>query len=221
MSGLPRTMQLFLTDSHKQHLELVSKQDISVFREVCQIALDFVRNGPNLKAIVALSQEIEVPPQSLRLAIEGLIKLLIESFKNKLSSEDFTGSLQALGFREEQQDLLTKLYTEEGKILNVVGGSVTPPHFHNLDWRFEVQVASRSLLHQLTPLITMKLSLKDGETAPKGKESDSDSGAKKPSLQDHILQIDPVGLLHITGILEQALAEGSSRHCRRVQHSLE
>lgn len=69
-------------------------------------------------------------------------------------------------------------------------------------------MASRSLLHQVTPLITMDLQLKQDEEDGQGKH-------------EHILlQTDPTNLVHITEELEKALNESRSRHSRKIQRAL-
>ncbi|XP_071455390.1 COMM domain-containing protein 2 [Hetaerina americana] len=214
-------MLLFLTEAHKRHLGILSELSLSAFKDACTVASSYFKNGPDLKLVQETSQKLDLPPKQLQHAVEALVKLLLESFKNKLKADEFSRSSEALGFDDEQRELLLKIFEEEGKSLGQDGGLLIPPHFHNLEWRFEAQVASRSLMHQLCPLVTLNLQLKDTQIGPHEKVKINENSSKSTQIQTHTLQIDPVGLLHITGILEQALAEGSSRHCRRVQRSLE
>lgn len=65
-----------------------------------------------------------------------------------------------------------------------------PPH---------CQLASRSLRHQTIPTVVMKLHTED-------------CGKKDV----HVLQTDPVNLVHLTQTLEGALAEVKTQHCRRI-----
>ena len=73
-----------------------------------------------------------------------------------------------------------------------------------LEWRLDVKVASRMLRHQTTPEVMMKLSTTDehGETCSK------------------TLQTDPVNLLHMTQVLEGALKDVKSSHCRRIARTI-
>lgn len=65
------------------------------------------------------------------------------------------------------------------------------------------QIASRSLRRALEPTLLMKLQLeKEGET------------------KDIILEADPSNVLHMTEVLEQALQEAKSQHCRRIMRSI-
>ncbi|XP_046392415.1 COMM domain-containing protein 2 [Ischnura elegans] len=214
-------MLLFLTEAHKRHLGILSEQPLAAFKDICTVASSFFLNGPDVKLVQESSQKLEIPPQHLQHAVEALVKLLIESFRNKLKADEFSRTSQALGFSEEQRELLLKIFEDEGKRLGQHGGLLIPPHYHNLEWRFETQVASRSLMHQLTPLVTLRLQLKDSQTNRREKVETHENENKSTHVQTQTLQIDPVSLFHITGILEQALAEGSSRHCRRIQRSLE
>ena len=65
------------------------------------------------------------------------------------------------------------------------------------------QLASRSLRHQITPTITFKLHTKD---------------CGKTSTQ--VLQTDPVNLVHLTKVLDEALQEMKSPYCRRIVRNI-
>lgn len=65
------------------------------------------------------------------------------------------------------------------------------------------QLASRSLRHQVAPLVLLKLQTKDGEE-------------KKTTL----LQTDPVNLVHMTRVLEEALQEMKSGYFRRIARNI-
>lgn len=62
------------------------------------------------------------------------------------------------------------------------------------------QVASRALVDQMTPQVTMRLSI--------------ESSAGPDNI---LLQSDAATLLHMTDLLEQALTESKSQHFRKVQ----
>ena len=68
---------------------------------------------------------------------------------------------------------------------------------------FLFQLASRSLHHQVTPTITMKLQTKDGD---------------KTNTQ--ILQTYPVNLQKLTKVLDEALQEMKSPYCRRIVRNI-
>jgi len=38
------------------------------------------------------------------------------------------------------------------------------PHYHNLEWRFDIQLASRALQRQARPSVVFRLHTKDGGT---------------------------------------------------------
>jgi hypothetical protein len=66
-----------------------------------------------------------------------------------------------------------------------------------------VQLASRSLRRQTTPQVTLKLETKDGE-----------------QTEMHVLQTDPVNLVHLTQVLDAALQEMKSPYCRRIARNI-
>lgn len=125
----------------------------------------------------------------------------------QLSEADFRDSVLTIGFSAEQQTVLSKFYESKQKEINEVLAklAIKEPHYHDLEWRFEVVVSSRALLEQVTPLITMDLQLKtEGED----------------NVKHVLLQTDPTNLVHLTEELEKALNESRSRHSRKIQRVL-
>lgn len=60
----------------------------------------------------------------------------------QLSSEDFRDSIISLGFSEEQEVILSKLYNvKKDEILDTLTNiGFKLPEYHDMEWRFEVQV---------------------------------------------------------------------------------
>ncbi|XP_067014614.2 COMM domain-containing protein 2 [Anabrus simplex] len=203
-------MLLILKDDHKQHLSILISQTEQVLQDFCKLALDYLKKGPNIKLYQTAAQKLNVQQEVIRNAVEGLVFLLVESCKHKLSDMDFRDSMLTLGFAEGHQGILSAFYEAKRDEIRQMLSQFTLelPHYKNLEWRFEVQVASRALHHQVTPLITMKLSL---ET--KGPDLIS-------TTQNLCLQTDPTNLVHMTQVLEEALAEAKSQHTRRIQRSI-
>lgn len=63
----------------------------------------------------------------------------------QLNAEDFRDSVIALGFTEEAEAILSKLYSikkdEVTNTLEEIGFKL--PKYHDMEWRFEVQVYNR------------------------------------------------------------------------------
>ncbi|XP_044266398.1 COMM domain-containing protein 2 [Tribolium madens] len=205
-------MLISLRNDHKEHLSLLTNQSVQVLIDFCKLAIDFLQNGPNLKFYAAAAEKLSVEVDAVQNCVYGLVNLLLLSCKHKLSEADFRDSILTLGFSPEQENILHKFYeskkAEITQILNKL--TVNEPHYDNLEWRFEVQVSSRSLHHQVVPLITLDLALKTLK--------DDGSGYHK---EHHLLQTDVTNLQHIAHELEKALNESRSRHSRKIQRTLD
>ncbi|XP_070539382.1 COMM domain-containing protein 2-like [Ptychodera flava] len=198
-------MLLLLEDEHKEHLSFLTDVDVDVVKEFCKIAMEFIRKGSNPKVYQSAAQKLEVKTEIVQNGVEGLMYLLTECAKLMISEIDFQDSIMTLGFNEDLKQALLQFYLENRKeIYEVLSKmSMDLPHYHNLEWRLDIQLASRSLRHQIHPLITMKLHTED-------------------SGEEHVkvLQTDPVNLIHLTRTLEGALAEMKSTHCRRIVRNI-
>ncbi|XP_077277247.1 COMM domain-containing protein 2-like [Temnothorax americanus] len=201
-------MLLTLKPDHKKHVLFLAEQSSPVLQDFCKLALDYLQKGPNVKVYNAAAQKLNVELDVIKNSVEGLVNLLLESCKHKLSAEDFRDSMVALGFTEDKEAILSKLYNgkknEVSNALEEIGFKL--PRYHDMEWRFEVQTASRSLLKQVAPLVTLDLSLKNPDN---------------PEEIEHVLlQTDPTNLLHMTQQLEEALQESRSQHIRRISRAV-
>jgi len=193
-------MLIVLAQEHKEHLRFLAKVDSGVLAEFCRLGMDFIRNGVKTRLYASAAKKLEVPAATVQHAVEAIMYLLLECSKLMISEMDFHDSFLTLGLPEEHNKLLLDTYTEHrDEVRRILDGlSVKLPDYKSLEWRLDVQVASRALKQQAEPIVTMKLSL----------------GGHEPAV--HALQTDPSTLQHMTSELEQALKEMRTPHYRRV-----
>nr|XP_022904734.1 COMM domain-containing protein 2 [Onthophagus taurus] len=204
-------MLISLRNDHRQHLKQLSNETTQVVTDFCKIAIDFLQNGPNTKLYNTAAKKLNWEMEDVQNCVYSLVYLLVISCKHKLNESDFRDCILTIGFTEEQQSVLSSFYeTKNDVILEALKKtSFHEPHYNNLDWRFEVQVASRSLLHQCQPLVAMNLTLT------------TEKSAINETIKENIyLQSNLTNLLHVTEELEKALVASKSRHARRIQNAL-
>ncbi|XP_019388050.1 PREDICTED: COMM domain-containing protein 2 [Crocodylus porosus] len=178
---------------------------VAVAGELGRLALEFLRKGANAKVYEGAARKLNVTSDVVQHGVEGLTYLLTESSKLMISEIDFQDSVHVLGFSEDLNKLLLQLYLDHRKEIRSILGELTPelPSYHSLEWRLDVQLASRSLRQQIKPAVTVKLHLnQNGDQTTK------------------VLQTDPATLLHLIQQLEQALGEMKTNHCRRIVRNM-
>ncbi|KAJ8670618.1 hypothetical protein QAD02_001877 [Eretmocerus hayati] len=195
---------LELEADHTEQLVFLTKQSTQVLQDFCKLVVDYLQKGPNLKIYSAAAKKLQVESQVIRKCVEGLLNLLLECCKSKLEKDRFQESILSLGFSEEHEAILYKLYSVKRelftKALSYFGLKL--PEYLDMEWRFEAQIASRSMLKQVVPLVTLDFALKN--------DSSSDQ------IEHVALQTDPNNLLHLAQELELAVRQGHSRHIRRI-----
>ncbi|XP_037530647.1 COMM domain-containing protein 2 [Nematolebias whitei] len=198
-------MLLVLPEDQKDHLSFLQTVEPSVVEEFGRIALEFLRRGTSPKIYDGAARKLCVPVEVVQRGVEGLVFLLMESSKHMISEVDFLDSVIVLGFSEELNRFLLQLYQEHrGQIRTLLNQLVySQPAYQNLEWRLDVQLASRSLRQQVVPMVTTRLLLTSG----------SDSSSR-------VLQTDPRTLLHIISTLEAALAAVKTSHTRRILRNI-
>lgn len=180
---------------------------------------------------------------ALQDAVNALIMLQLNSIKTNVSSsldtiiqinilkpllfqvsEDDFAQIERTGFTKEQISVLWQFVTSKGDFVrNVLDQlSLVEYRFRDLEWRVEGRIASRSLIQQSTPFITIKFHL-DSETVNENKcplltQSDqSNAGNTQRSRKKEVIfQTDPNNLLYIINVLEKTLQEARTHRVRNI-----
>ncbi|XP_066260603.1 COMM domain-containing protein 2 [Euwallacea similis] len=201
-------MLISLRNDHREHLKLLLSQPEQVVADFCKLTVDYIQKGPSPKLYNTAALKLKVTPDAIQNCVYGLVNLLLVACKHQLSEADFRDSLLTLGFSEELTPILIQFYDgNKSEISNLKSSTLSEPHYDDLQWRLEVQLGSRALLKQVTPLIAMDLILKTKQEP-------------EMHIEHKLLQTDLTNLLHITNELEKALDESRSRHSRKIQRML-
>ncbi|XP_023264625.1 COMM domain-containing protein 2 [Seriola lalandi dorsalis] len=202
-------MLLVLSDDHKEHLAFLPTVDTAVVGEFGRIALEFLRRGSSPKIYEGAARKLSVPVDMVQHGVEGLMFLMTESSKHMISEVDFLDSVLALGFGDELNQMLLQLYLQHHSQIRSILSQLPSnlPAYQNLEWRLDVQLASRSVRQQVIPALTMRLLL------TRGSDSRSDHSIR-------VLQADPSTLLHLISTLEAALAAMKTSHSRRILRNI-
>ncbi|XP_069188722.1 COMM domain-containing protein 2 [Procambarus clarkii] len=215
-------MSLSLSEEHKRHLSLLVHHDTTVVKEFCRLATQFVKHGVNHRVFTSAATKLGVLPTQVEDAIKALVFLLSHCTQAATSQSEFQELTISLGFNEAAVSVLTDVYTQHEvelkDYLKTMGVKIL--QYHNLEWRFDILVGSRTLSHIAEPLITLELSL-DTNTLSGSQDEDGDGDQQSKQVCDKLLlQADPNNLVHMTNILEEALREAHTHHSRRIHRYL-
>eukprot|EP01117_Protostelium_nocturnum_P016808 TRINITY_DN6729_c0_g1_i1.p1 TRINITY_DN6729_c0_g1~~TRINITY_DN6729_c0_g1_i1.p1 ORF type:complete len:200 (-),score=32.85 TRINITY_DN6729_c0_g1_i1:60-659(-) len=198
-------MIIILDDKHKSDLQFIKEQPTEVISEFVNISLEFLRKGDNPKLYSGASRSLGVGVGQIEAVVEGLSWLFSEATRLLVSEDDFLATLAILGFSNELNQQIKDLYLVHRPEIRLIQSSISLdlPHYKNLDWRFDVQLSSRSLRNQTEPLFTLCLTIEDGKESKK-----------------HYLESDYTNLKHLSEELENALRESKSTHARRIMRNI-
>lgn len=121
-------------------------------------------------------------------------------------------SLGASGFSLNQIEILWQFIEKQREVVQkLITADHSSYHFRYLEWELSTRIASRALLHQMTPLIRVKLFL-DTETINENKEKLN--SPEKSTQRQVVMQIDPGNLRSIIESLDEAILESKSHRTR-------
>lgn len=184
------------------------------------MALEYLKDGTNPEKYSSVGQKLQKSPEFIQKVVETVVFFLIQSV-TKVSSIE---TLNDYGLSNNHMDILAQLLQKQNETISkLLASNSSSLHFRDLEWRLETRVASRALLQQMTPQITVKLHL-DHETVNENKEKLLEEGRERelsssnndhPSTQRQIvMQVDPGCLRTIIQTLDEALLEDKTHRTR-------
>jgi len=194
-------MIIVLDEKNKADLAFLQQLPPNIVEEFCRISLELIRKGNVNRAIFKnAAEKLKLRLDLVEHGVEGLANLFLEASRLTLNELDFIDSLLVLSFPEELNAKLKDFFLANRVEIRIILSdlSFTLPHYKDLDWRLDVQIASRAMRHQVTPVYVLRLD------------------TLTPEPQSIHLQSDVAGIRHLARELEAALQEGRTAHVNRI-----
>jgi len=172
-------------------------------QEFCKISLDHIKNGVvNKKIYAKAADQLKTNAAAVSAAITALCHILLESTRRDLNASDFQQSTADLKFSEAQFKVVSECYFSNVKDMRryLWAQSLPMTRYVDLDWRLDIQLASRSIRQQAAPTFVLKLK--------------TSSSANNSEVE--YLQSDFATLKHLCTELEKAVNQAKSVHARRI-----
>ena len=196
-------MLLKISAENLQHLAYLHNVANDVVKEFVDISMQFLTSGINKKFFKTAALKLQADEILVENVVVGLMQLFAEATKYKLNDEDLFDSLIAMGFSENIAIIIKESFSSSSARRALTSCAATLPEYDNLEWRLDVQLGTRSLHQQIDPIIRMKLHTSEGNQST-----------------TYDLQTDPVNLLHMSRVVEEALDEMKSNHVRRILRNI-
>lgn len=202
-----------------------------------KLVLEYLNNEPpTSNRFASQAEKLNISTVELQLTVKALVLLIIETVKTKVTRTDFEETLFACLGPEQLQFFWEFINSQRQFIVNILRHyTVNDLRFRDLEWRHDARVASRCLLKQAVPTITMKLHLDaeeiEGNKLPltSSASTDDDDGGgggtdndgATSSAREVLFQTDPTNLSHAIEVLELALDESKNHRTKNFVKSMQ
>ena len=211
-------------------LVFVLSQETDVLHQFAEIALQFGKGDRSGAAsFPGVAEELGVESEAVEGGVAALSYIFVQSARLSLSTDDFERALrEEAGFTEEDAlEIMRSLFNDNREALRNVlvaaDASLPIPRYHNLEWRLEVQVASRSAHHTAEPSFTLQmdtiLPAKRGGNATNRVGSNSGTANATGGCTE-AWTASVSDLSHVTQKLDQALKESRSVASMRIRSNV-
>ncbi|OWA51361.1 putative COMM domain-containing protein 2 [Hypsibius exemplaris] len=195
-------MAVFVLDTqHQAQLLTLQAVDPDTAWEFCKVALQLFRGGPQPRMIEKAAKKLDWPPEKLQTTLEAIMALFKEAVKAEIQPEDLQASLTSAGLQSHYAVLLVAAFGESRQEIQTLLQDTTfdTARLKAFDWRFEVEIASRTIHSEIKPHFLLRLEL-----------------GKQAASSVHLLQMDIPTLIHVTEELESALQDVKSTHAKKM-----
>lgn len=196
----------------------------AVAQEFAKITVNIILKGDvAARGYTKAAKALQVTVDAVDQGVKMLYDIFIIGSQSNFSPAEMIKYLQELGFHSETGECLAAYFTEQlHEIRRLVAvPRLNVPSYRKLEWRLDVQLASRSLLNQAEPSFLLKLSLNPVHVGGMPILTNRKSQSKvqigeRAEKEDILMEANYATLKKICNQLEQALAERRSRHSRRI-----
>eukprot|EP01130_Rhizamoeba_saxonica_P018504 TRINITY_DN928_c1_g1_i1.p1 TRINITY_DN928_c1_g1~~TRINITY_DN928_c1_g1_i1.p1 ORF type:complete len:157 (-),score=29.20 TRINITY_DN928_c1_g1_i1:114-584(-) len=154
---------------------------------------------------VRIARKVELHPEVIEGGVQALAYLFFEASKMKVRGNDFRESLLVLAFPDDLNDLLLHVYMsirrDVRQLLSEMNYDL--PHYKDLSWRLDVQVASRMSRGEANPIFLLNIKTQEG-----------------PNEVVQTLQTDYTNLKNVTDKLQEALDQVKQPYVRRIARNI-
>lgn len=196
-----------LDERHKKDLQFLQQLPEEVVTEFVGTALSFLEGGARPSLYNSAARALALDVRQVEAVVEAVAHLFAAASRVLASRADFEDSLalNSVVLAASLSTHLTELYVDKLPDLRAMQQqrSVDLPHYGHLAWRLDIQLATRSLRSQMSPIFVLQL-----DTLQNGVRT------------RHYLQADYSNLKHLCDELELALKEMKTPHCSRIRRNI-
>ncbi|KAJ6633249.1 COMM domain-containing protein 2 [Pseudolycoriella hygida] len=207
-------MSLCILKDRLENLKLLKELPADELSELCNLSIDFLKAGPKNERHPKIADSVE----SLNSMIKTLVLLLTDVTKSNVNQSEFETSLKMILSTKQLSVLWQHVVDNKIFIHNTLRShNVKSYRYRDLSWRIETRISSRCLLHQVTPIATVLLTV-DSEQINENRTKLAlvNDNLFSSTAKTILFQIDPTNLVHIIDILEVALAESKTHRTRNT-----
>ncbi|GAV03209.1 hypothetical protein RvY_13668 [Ramazzottius varieornatus] len=200
-------MLLNIDATLRDQLQVIEEVDVDTAQEFCQFALQLLEKGPQPKLLEKAAMKLNWTAEKLQTILEAITELARRSAKdNTIDKEEVSTVLRDAGISPTIAEVLAEFCSSSRAALHGYLHNIhcKTPRLKRLEWRLEVEIASRTVQNSVKPHLLLQLELENSQRSSKV----------------HTLQMDIPTLLHVTEELEQALREVKSTHARKIMRNI-
>ncbi|VVC43439.1 COMM domain [Cinara cedri] len=185
--------------------QLLAQQPDNVVKDFLKLTKHFMDKGPDTNLYNKAAEKLEIDEENIASIVKSICLMCVQSCKRKLTDVEIKESLTEYGFNEFKLEMIILFFeSQKTYVQDILSSSAfVYPYFKELEWRFETDMGSRSLLHQTIPVITLRLDLE-----------------KNNFTESLFLQTNPLNLVHVKNTLEAALKQNQSQWIRKIRRKL-
>ncbi|KAJ5075518.1 comm domain containing protein [Anaeramoeba ignava] len=191
-------MVSILTQQQINELSFLKSIPVEFGKEFVNITMKFILGNPKPRVLLKAAEKLQVDIEVIQKCIESITYLYTQSSKTLISKEEFGDFLKVIQIEEELRIYMIDQYEQQNspirKFLNKMTFEL--PYLKTMEWRLDVQLASRKLREQFQPYYIIRITTSDDKI--------------------FTMYCDFHELKEITDQLERALSEIRSQHFQRI-----